>query len=609
MKDASYEVRLSAGQKARSASPPEPDLTPATPSRIDRVRMRDGVTLYTEIYLSGGQGYSGETEGRPVILLRSPYPYSRPSRNDKRPICRYTEAGYAVVFQLIRGQGESEGTFRRYFHEVNDGYDTIEWLASQPWCNGNVGMEGPSYLGNAQLLAARAKPPALKCIMPTACPIDYKYWPFVGGVAPRGLFIKWNKIADAESMEQLDAPHNVDLNVLNHPLWGPAMRKRPLIDAAEGILEGDKLTCWKETVSNPLDDAFWQAIQFTDDELAALEIPIFFTDGWYDMTIGPVDLFTRLEKLQPERPDRYLLVGPWNHQQTYAAHLHDQDNGERVMPENGAMDLVAQRLAFYDCYLKNTHENKSQHTDPITTFIQPNRVRVYITGANVWRDYPTFPVPDAKEQKLYLQSQGDAHSFPGDGVLSWEAPLGTPNLAVVDHYIYNPELPTPSESEPLRDRRGIELRSDVLVYTTEPLIERLTILGEIKLVLYAASDALDTDWFATVTEVFPDGKSVAFHYTISALRARYHRGFDQEVLLKSNQPEVFTIPLGPAGHQVAVGNCLRLSIYSASFPHFDPNTNTGKVAATDTDCRVTRQTVYHDTLRPSHLSLPIIELE
>lgn len=586
----SYQERYDAWLKAKFAPPPDPDLTPTIPTMIEMAPMRDGVRLYTEVFLPA-------TTGRfPVILLRSPYPYSRPSRNDKRPISRYLEAGYAVVFQLTRGQGKSEGLFHLFKDDADDGKDCIEWIAAQAWCDGNVGMEGSSYLGMTQMLAARTKPEALKCIMPTAFPHFFKCFPYVNGVLIRGMFLQWYKVADAESMADLDAPYE-DMSVLKHPVWGPALRKRPLLEAADEILSGDKLASWREVVASPIDEnnKYWQTVRFSDEFLAGLDLPIFFTDGWFDETVGPIDCFERMEQLQPGRTARYLLIGPWDHYQTASSSLHDRAHGGRSMPENGALDLMAQRLAFFDRYLKGKADSD----------IQADRVRVYITGIDKWYDFPTFPAPRTQMRQLYLHSGGGARSFRGDGTLSWEVPSDEP----VDNYLYDPALPTPSEVEPIRDRREIEIRSDVLVYTSEPLETPLTILGEMKLVLHAASDGPDTDWFAMVTEVFPDGGSIAFHYAIPALRARYYQGLDREELLIPDKPVVFQFSLGPAGHQIAAGNRLRLSIFSAAFPMCDINTNTGNPVATDTEMRVAKQTVFHDTARPSHIVLPVIDLE
>ena len=154
-----YKQRLAAWKDAQFSPPPEPSLSPLKPTLIEQVPMRDGVHLYTEIFLPSGAATSATAF--PVTLCRSPYPYSRFSRSGgKGNIPKYLAAGYAVVFQLTRGQGQSEGQFRRYKDDINDGYDTIQWLAEQVWSNGRVGMLGGSYCGVVQLLAARAKPPA-----------------------------------------------------------------------------------------------------------------------------------------------------------------------------------------------------------------------------------------------------------------------------------------------------------------------------------------------------------------------------------------------------------------------------------------------------------------
>ena len=603
MTDKHYDERLAAWGKSQFSPPPEPPFDPIEPTAIEKVPMRDGVRLYTEIFLPN------QSVAYPVILIRSPYPYARIARVGRRLFVeRYLAAGYAIVEQLTRGQGLSEGCFRFFRDDVNDGYDAIQWVSEQAWCDGNVGMQGSSYLGSTQLLAARTKPPALKCIMPTAfvgnCP---KSFPFSYGVPNKGPYMQWHQVADAERMDDMDCQY-CDMNALNHPKWGPALRHRPLVDAANGVLSGDKLDNWRETISHPLDDDYWAPVHFTDEQLAELDIPVFITDGWYDMTFGPIDYFTRLEQIQPNRHDRYLLVGPWNHYQTYTPSKAGDDDGDRILPENGAIDLIAQRIAFFDRYLK----------DDKAAIVQEDRVRIYIAGTkgstvNRWFDFPTFPVPGTLFKRLYLHSQGDARTFPGDGVLHWEAPTSesayTSMYKPTDTYTYDPALPTASLTESYQDRRNTEIRSDVLTYTSALLTEPLTILGDITLVLHAASDAPDTDWFAVVTEVKPDGQSKSFHYAPPAFRARYREGFDREVFLTPNKPEEFTIPMGPAGHQIAVGNCLRLSIFSSAFPEYAPNTNTGKAAASDTEQRIARQTLYHDAERLSYIVLPIIDLK
>lgn len=594
-----YLKRLSDWERARYAPPPAPPMKSVEPTRTVMMPMRDGVHLYTEIFLPSEFNSMKTDSYYPVILARSPYPYTRASRVSGDNVRRYLDAGYAFVFQLTRGQGQSEGHFRYLSDDIDDGYDSVQWIAKQNWCDGNVGMSGSSYLGSSQLMAARAKPPALKCIMPTAFVGNFtRCFPFSCGVPKRGPSMQWYQLLDVERLDELDVAY-YDENIVNHSKWGPAIRKRPLLSGADELLCGEKLDSWKEIISHPLDNEFWQDVHFSDEDLKNLDLPIFFTDGWYDLTIGPIDYFSRLEKLQPKRSDRYLLVGPWDHNQVAGPNKPGDKSGGRILPKNAITDHVAYRIAFFDRYLKGDKNVR----------VQQEKVRVFITGpedskANIWKTFPSFPVPGTQLTSLFLHSNGDARSFPGDGKL-----ISTPaRKQVIDSYVYNPALPTNFKMESYNDRRDIEIRSDVLTYTSAPFTQPITILGEIRLVLFAASDAPDTDWFAAVTEVFPNGMSRSFHYAPPAFRARYREGMDREVFLTPNKPEEFRMSLGPAGHQIGVGNRLRLSIFSSAFPEHDPNTNTGNPAATDVGMRVALQKIFHGTTMPSRIELPLIEL-
>ena len=216
--------------------PPSPPLNPIDPTQTIMLPMRDDIKLYTELFLPE------PTLPHPCILIRSPYPFSCPSRNGKVSIERCLKAGYAVVFQLTRGQGQSEGEFRLLKNEANDGYDTIQWVADQSWSNGKVGMRGASYLGSTQIQAARAKPPALKCIAPTAfVGNSVTNVPFTYGVPNKASYMQWQKVLDADKWEDMDVDYSDLIRALDHPKWGPAFRKRPLVDAADDVLSGNKL--------------------------------------------------------------------------------------------------------------------------------------------------------------------------------------------------------------------------------------------------------------------------------------------------------------------------------------------------------------------------------
>ena len=280
-------------------------------------------------------------------------------------------------------------------------------------------------------------------------------------------------------------------------------------------------------------------------------------------------------------------------------------DGDRKLPSNGAVDLVSQRLAFFDKYLK----------DKKNVTVQEDKVRIYITGApnsnvNKWFNFSTFPVKGTKYHQLYLDSNGDARSFPGDGRLRWTPPSNNIAGTSFDSYTYTPAIPVDySVSEnSSQDMRNYQIRSDVLTYTSEPLKRSLTILGDIVLVLHAASDCPDTDWYSMLTEVFPDGRSISFQYAPRAFRARYREGLDHEIFLTKNKPEEFIIQMGSAGHKIMEGNRLRLSISSSAFPGYDPNHNTGRAVSTDTESQIANQTIFHYSDRPSHIIIPSVEL-
>ena len=275
-------------------------------------------------------------------------------------------------------------------------------MAAQDWCDGNVGMEGSSYAGKVQLQAARAKPEALKCIMPTAHVGNFiTCFPTMGGIPTRGWWLQWHKVADAESMADLDTVYG-DMNLLKHPVWGPACLKRPLITAADTLLTGDKLESWTQTISHHCDEDYWASAHLTDDELTQLDLPIFFTGGWLDLTIGVTDDFQRFQKFQPNRDDCFLLMGPWDHYQAYRGSKKEDSHGDRSMPENGVIDLVALRLAFYNRYLKGQKDESFQN----------DRVRVFISGADVWQRFPYLSRHQTPSKEiLFLHSGGDARSL------------------------------------------------------------------------------------------------------------------------------------------------------------------------------------------------------
>ena len=236
-------------------------------------------------------------------------------------------------------------------------------------------------------------------------------------------------------------------------------------------------------------------------------------------------------------------------------------------------------------------------------------LRLFIMGVNEWRDEHEWPLARTVWQGWHLHSGGSANTVRGDGVLSTEPQTDEPK----DHFVYDPEYPAQTiggnnlSDVALRgpyDQRPVEMRSDVLCYTSEPLAADLEVTGPIKLVLYAATDGLDTDWTAKLVDVSPT--SYAKNLCDGIIRARYREGFSDPTLLEANKVHKYEIEVGVTGNVFRAGHCLRLEVSSSNFPRFDRNPNTGHPVGMDTELRVAHQTVHHSKEYPSHLVLPVI---
>jgi hypothetical protein len=293
----------------------------------------------------------------------------------------------------------------------------------------------------------------------------------------------------------------------------------------------------------------------------------------------------------PARDQQYLLIGPWHHIQTFFG--GKTSVGEMEFTDDSIVDTAALHADFYAHYLKGGTES----------FDFP-RARVYVTGSNRWRDFDAYPPKESHERRLYLHGGGKANSADGDGVLGWEKSGGEPT----DNYIYDPRQPVPSGGPQGlgADRRSIEQRQDVLVYTGELLSESLEIIGPVIVELFAATDGRDTDFTANLIDVYPDGTAVRLGSpNAGIIRARYRDGFGPGKLLTPGKIEKYRISLADIGHTFLPGHRLRLEISSSAYPLINPNQNTGNPIATDTEWRVAKQTIYHDADHPSALILPV----
>ncbi len=540
--------------------------------------MRDGIQLSSDIWFPQEQG------AHPAILVRTPYLKTMSFGDFNIPglASYFARNGYVVVVQDTRGRGDSDGSFGFFFEDEKDGYDSIEWIAEQPWSNGRVCMMGVSYLGTVQWLAAKARPPHLVCIVPTAPAGRYiDELPYQGGAFMMQWALSW--INGTSGRISQDNAAQVD--------WEKVFAHRPLLTMDEVM--GRRMPLYRDFLQNHTMNDYWKRIQFTADDFRAIDLPALTVTGWFDGDQpGAMYYWYGMADHSPAKDKQFLIVGPWDHGQTFLGGA--TKIGEMALSPESVLDNKAVHLAFFDHYLKGTAE---EYDAP--------RAKVFVTGSNTWREFTAYPPPEVEARRLYFHSGGRANSLTGDGTLSWDEPRQESQ----DAYTYDPHHPVPSDiggATNAVDRRPVQRRDDVLVYTSEVLDAPVEIIGRVEIELHAATDARDTDFTAVITDVYPDGRAVSLGPTTGVIRARYRNGIDHTELVTPGEVEKYVLNLRDIGHMFLPGHRIRVEISSSAYPLFNPNQNTGNPVATDTEWKVAHQTIYHDRAHPSAIVLPIV---
>ncbi|MEC7841901.1 MAG: CocE/NonD family hydrolase [Candidatus Latescibacterota bacterium] len=540
------------------------------------IPMRDGVKLYAALY----RPVDGERF--PVLLIRSPYSTQHPRYVDWA--VRFARSGYAVVMQDGRGRYESEGKWRPYVDEADDGYDTQQWLGAQNWCDGNIGTFGVSYPGFTQLLPAPYRSPYVKALVPIANQEDNYGHMRYNGVLQLQNAMNFIWLGDRTNQ---NAPRDlID--------WEEVYRRLPLINALDSI--GDR-PFYREVIRHTRFDEFWSSYSMKE-RYPEVETPAYFITGWYDNLLHEgfkcFRGWRKRARSAEARQRSRLLVGPWTHTAIGdAAPFGDIDFGSQA-----GMDIPAEHLRWYDQRLKGLD----------TGIDEEPPIRIFVMGANQWRSEQEWPLERTEYTRFYLHSSGRANSSSGDGALTTEAP----EAESFDSYSYDPENPVPTlggqsmfaDNTGPRDRRPIERRDDVLVYSTAPLTRDLEVTGPVELVVYAASSAPDTDFTATLVDVHPVG--AAIHICEGIVRARFRQSYERPTLIEPGQVYEYSISLWETSNLFREGHRIRLEVSSSNFPRFDRNLNTGEDSGFDDRPESAQQTIWHEQQRPSHLVLPVI---
>jgi putative CocE/NonD family hydrolase len=560
-----------------------PGVPEVTIERDLPCRVRDGTTLYADVYRTAGAG------SRPVLMMREPYGkfgaqtgsgYAHPSW--------WARHGYMTVVQDCRGRFRSEGEFVPFANEAADGYDAIEWAAGLPGSDGRVAMYGFSYPGATQLLAATERPPSLVAISPGMTSSQYyEGWTYNGGALALSFAASWACGLAADGARRSgDAAALLDLTeAYEQSSWFSRLPLESL-----GPLTRENAPYFFDWLEHPSYDGHWRSTSIAED-YERIRVPGLHVGGWYDIFLsGTVENFAGLQQTTGRQK---LLIGPWQHGPWAPLGPWTGDAGSDVVND--------WQLRFLDEVL---HERRSGVFDaPVTLFVL----------GDGWRDLDGWPPTGSEPADWFLHSCGRANSAHGDGRLGTELPGDEPP----DVFVYDPLLPVLSHGGhsccaesttpmgPARQRER-EQWGDVLVYTTAPLVEDLELIGEVELTLYAASTAVDTDFAARLCLLDEAGES--WNLKEGIVRARFRASLSEPSLLEPGKVYEYRIALGPVGIRVAAGQSLRLQVASSDFPQWDRNLNTGGPLGKEGPEKaiVATQTVLHDRRRPSRLTLPVV---
>lgn len=543
-------------------------------------RMRDGVTLFADVYRPAAPG------SHPVLLMREPYDKrTAQTGSGYRHPSWWARQGWVVVIQDCRGCYRSEGRFTPFVHEARDGYDAVEWAARLPAADGRVAMYGFSYPGATQLLAATERPPSLVAICPGMTSSQYyDGWTYQGGALHLAFAASW--AAGLALNTAVSARDRAAIEALEPAVGGAGWFSHlPLLDPP--VLTRDQAPYYFDWLEHSSYDDYWRATAI-DEDYGRIQVPGLHVGGWYDIFLsGTVANFRGIAGRQK------LLVGPWQHgpwEPLFGA------GGDAAAPA-----VNDWQLRFLDEVVRGR---------PSGVFSAP--ATVYVLGDG-WRDLDAWPPSDARPVDWYLHSDGAANSRYGDGRLSTEPPLGEPP----DVFVYDPLAPVASAGghsccddaqAPMGPRlqTGSERWGDTLVYTSAPLPHDVHVVGDVNVTLFAASTATDTDFTAKLCRVSPDGDSV--NLTQGIVRARFRDSLSAPSPIQAGRAYEYRISLGPVGARVPAGWRLRLNVSSSDFPHWDRNLNTGGPLGHEgpDQAVVATQTVLHDHAHPSRLTVPVL---
>ncbi len=581
------------------------------------VPMRDGIGLSTNIYLPKDR--DGPV---PAVFWRTPYRFTPLRTTHKRMALKAMRRGYAFVIQNERGKFFSEGEFEILGYPQTDGVDALDWIAEQDWSNGKVGTLGCSSPAEWQMALAAQDHPAHAAMVPMAPGAGIgkmgPYWEqgnWYRGGAEQMFYPPWlysavqsplrpqlPKGLSQEERARLASYYTLAAKMPEVD-WAKAIRHLPLSRMMREV-KGPRGT-WDDYVSRTPGDPGWREGGLFHDDMK-IGVPSLWIYSWFDVSIGPnLALFNHARTNATDRQtarDQFMVVGPNLH----CAFFRDNSDltvGERKMGD-ASFDYEELIYAFFDRHLKGERNGFRRNNPP---------VRYFNMGENKWREADQWPPAGTKTRTLYLTSEAGANSLYGDGTLVSEAP----ETAAADGFTYDPMNPVPSKGGGICcigdaveggvfDQRPIEVRHDVLVYTTAPLESDMDVTGPVGVTLYVSSDAPDTDFTVKLIDVQPDG--TAFNVDETIQRVRWREGYDQDPVFMA-AGEIYEVSIQPmaTATRFKKGHRIRLEVSSSNFPRFSRNLNTGGANYDESEPRVAKNKVHHGPDHPSRLVLTVVE--
>jgi putative CocE/NonD family hydrolase len=552
-----------------------------------KIPMRDGVMLNATIFQPLGQK-------DPVPVIFTFTPYVGDSYTDRAMY--FAQHGYVYALVDVRGRGNSGGAFEPFANDAKDGYDIVEWLAKQPYCNGKVTMWGGSYAGFDQWTTLKEFPPHLATIVPAAAAHPGVDFPF-----------EYNIFAPYEE-QWLSFTSGVTGNTSlfgSSSFW--AAKAREYYDQHRAFQEydgiaGNPSAVFQKWMRHPIPDAYYDAMVPSPEEYKRIQFPILTITGHYDGDQpGAFTYYKRhMEYGTIEaKQNHYLIIGPWDHAGTRTPR---REVGGLKFGEASVLDLNHLHTEWYDWTMKSGKKPE---------FLK-KRVAYYVVGegAENWKYADSLENISNEKRTLYLGSSGNAESVFQSGTLKDKSAAG----ASADKWIYDPLDTRPGDAE-VEDDLGLTSQRGVMntygngvIYHSEPFSEATEITGFLKLTIWLAMDVPDTDLEVNVYEILPGGSSVDL--TSATMRARYRESLRQEKLVTPGKTEKYVFDnFTFFSRRIAKGSRLRLFVHCPNSTAVEKNYNSGGVVALETakDAKTAHITLAHDTEHPSALELPVVK--